>query len=408
MKETRPTRQNATARTRQTGKTASRNQSKRDAKPGKKRHVAVVYKESLSAGEAANELGISVRTLQRLCSDEKLASFRTPGGQIRVSRTAVESYREGFGVQSPRRSGSAVMQNKREGIEALTLEMQERRARRELRRMEEEDTQSEQQRAAAAHAAEHNRQAYIDDARSRREEEARKLELQRERAQWENAWLEFGLRRVPQDTPQQLILDAQEAIRDVLGSLGPEQPQSVVQRLIVGAVENATWPWRRQCEIERIIQEARKELPFAVQTFGSWLPPSKVEARAISAARGAVANLSSGASLGEIREVAFSAVRQVGQQYEDEQMRLREVTAHQQRESQHESNKQFLISFGVGQALSYLKSLHSRGEIPDEDLEGTAELEQAVRDNLNHQITGTEAIEAVQRIARELVDEELG
>jgi excisionase family DNA binding protein len=55
-------------------------------------------KESLSPGEAARELGVSLRTLQRLCSEQgRLPCFYTPGGQIRVTRTALEAYREGSG-----------------------------------------------------------------------------------------------------------------------------------------------------------------------------------------------------------------------------------------------------------------------------------------------------------------------
>jgi excisionase family DNA binding protein len=123
-------------------------------------------KESLSPGEAARELGVSLRSLQRLCSDGRLPCFYTPGGQIRVARTGLEAFRDGSGSARGSRpigatAASGAIQSKRETIETLTLEMQERRARRELRRMEEEDAEPDRRRTAAAQAEEYNRRAVL-------------------------------------------------------------------------------------------------------------------------------------------------------------------------------------------------------------------------------------------------------
>src|SRR5579864_4655772 len=171
-------------RTGQTGQKATPIRSKGDAKQGKPRQVTLdVEKESLSPGEAARELGVSLRTLQRLCSDGRLTCFYTPGGQIRVTRTALEAYRDGSGSGRGGHSigGSGVIQNKRESIESLNLELQERRARRELRRLEEEDAEPERRRAAVVQAEEQARRAELEESRLQRESEVREREQERQR-----------------------------------------------------------------------------------------------------------------------------------------------------------------------------------------------------------------------------------
>jgi len=105
-------------RTGQTGQTGRTNGSKRAAKvdnSARSRGVAVEHNESLSAGEAARELGISARTLRRLCSTGEIPSFCTPGGQVRVWRNHLDGYRQGL---APRelRAASSPLENKREGF----------------------------------------------------------------------------------------------------------------------------------------------------------------------------------------------------------------------------------------------------------------------------------------------------
>ncbi len=52
-------------------------------------------KRLLTAREAADYLGISVATLNRMGKEQQLVPFRTPGGHRRYSLTMLDEYLEG-------------------------------------------------------------------------------------------------------------------------------------------------------------------------------------------------------------------------------------------------------------------------------------------------------------------------
>lgn len=49
-------------------------------------------KDRLRIGEAAELLRLSVRQVQRYCTDGRLPSHRTPGGQLRIKRKDLDPY----------------------------------------------------------------------------------------------------------------------------------------------------------------------------------------------------------------------------------------------------------------------------------------------------------------------------
>ena len=395
----------------QTGQTGRTNGAKRAAKLDKsaRRVVPEMDKESLSAGEAARELGVSPRTLRRLCSLGRLPSFLTPGGQVRVWRNHLDAYLQGL---PPKAAGppSPVLENKREALQGLSLELQERRLRRDLRKLDDEDADAERERAASIEAEGLRDKVALEQFRLQRENIAQERERQREqlavdqeRQQWIDSWLEYALRSLPRDVPREVVSDVREAVEGALSTIEASRSQSIVQHLVAGAIETGLKPWRRQQEIEKSIQHARKELPWQVQTLSDWSPPNEWEVRAMSAARDAIAKLVLGAPLGEVRAAAIQAGRRVAMEYEAEQDRIR---AEQQRQRL-ASNKSYLISLGVAEVGSYLKKLHSDDEIFDEDLDRKAEIERTVRSVLEGRLTGGELFLEALRIAREAVDEEL-
>jgi len=80
-------------------------------------------------------LGVSIPTLKRMAAEGRLESFRTPGGHLRILGESVDAVRDHPQTQPrPVRDASPVLQNRRERLEELTLEAQERRAKRELAR----------------------------------------------------------------------------------------------------------------------------------------------------------------------------------------------------------------------------------------------------------------------------------
>ena len=90
---------------------------------------------------------------------------------------------------------------------------------------------------------------------------------------------------------------------------------------------------------------------------------------------------------------------------------IEERAAVQQRQSQREQNKSSLITLAVFHASNYLDEQNNDGEIvlePGEDFDDVRrEVEAAVRNTLEGELTGDESQDEASRIAREVVDEQL-
>ena len=184
--------------------------------------------ESLSAGEAARELGISSRTLRRLCSTGQLPSFSTPGGQVRVWRAQLDAYRQGLYPRSGSAPSSAV-ENRRETLQNLTLELQERRLRRDLKKLEDDDADAERHRGASIEAEQLRSRATIEQAREQREAREEQHEREREQAeadqrwqQWADAWLEFALKSLPHSAPREVVSAVQHEVEEALMNMSTE------------------------------------------------------------------------------------------------------------------------------------------------------------------------------------------
>lgn len=359
--------------------------------------------ESVPVAEAARLLGVSVRTVKRMCEAGELASFRTAGaggGHLRLPVEAIKAFRQqGHASPAPGLT-SGVLQNKREGLETLNLELQERRVKRELAKLSEEDAEADRRREAAARAEELANKCALEESRERREREQRQAEVERERHEWADSWLDYALKSLPQDTPRATALDVHESVEAALAKFTPEQPQSVVQCLVLAAVDKALKPWKRRQEIERAVQEASKELPALVQGY---FEPSEWEVRTMQAAREAIAKLPADASLAEVRAAAVQAGKRVAGEYQAEQAQAQADRERQRREV----SKKFLVDIGVGHVAPYLAKLQADGAIWDEDLDRKLGLEAAVRKVLEDRLTGAEGFEEAQRVARVVVDHEL-
>ena len=75
-------------------------------------------KRLLTAKEAADYLGISVATLNRMGKEEQLVPFRTPGGHRRYSLTMLDEYLEGSRQRPPAAPSSA---KQSQSLEEATL-----------------------------------------------------------------------------------------------------------------------------------------------------------------------------------------------------------------------------------------------------------------------------------------------
>ena len=147
---------------------------------------------------------------------------------------------------------------------------------------------------------------------------------------------------------------------------------------------------------ERLIEAAARSLPYSSTEAD--------KAQATAAVRTALSNLPLGASLTEEQTVMAGAVAPIKQAIE-------ERAAAQQQQAQRERKKSELITFAALHASNYLDELNNDGDIELEDGEDLDDLrrdvETAVRNALAEELTGDESQDKTNRIARQIVEEEL-
>lgn len=253
----------------------------------------------------------------------QLASFRTPGGHLRIPSESIGAYRDGRPHRTnPGSTGSTALQGRRENLEGLRLETEELRARRDLRKLQEEEQEVEDQRRAEAHATavarkeerERLRAETLREADVRRQRGAESEVIHRRR-QWEISWTDYALKLVPKDAPRSLELGVHQVVSEELSHLGPDQPERIIRQLVEAAVEKVQEPWKRRKEIEKVIAEAPKQLPAWAQGWPG--RPSEWDTRAMIAAADAIAQLGDDAPLVKIRATAIEAANKVRGEYED-------------------------------------------------------------------------------------------
>jgi excisionase family DNA binding protein len=277
---------------------------------------------SYSPTDAAVVLGVSVPTVRALVARGQLASFRTPGGHIRIPSESVATYRDGRPNRAnPANTTSTALQGRRDNLESLRLETEELRIRRDLRKIQEEEQEVENRRKAEAQATalrrkeeRERRQAEAMREADARRQKAAEAEAIRRRRQWEIGWTDVALRLLPKDAPQSLELDVQQTVADALARFDPDQSEQIIGRMVRATVDKAQEPWKHRMAIEKIIEEARNQLPLQARSWSS--TPSEWEARAMRAAADAIAQFGDDAPLVKIRATAVEASNKVRAEYE--------------------------------------------------------------------------------------------
>jgi hypothetical protein len=296
-------------------------------------------------GEAEKATGIPRTRLDHACRVGRLPYRRTETGARLLSHEVVEKLRKDGLKSFPRpydpiassnervASPSGVTQGvdltaQRERVEQKRGELEEMRVNHDLQQLKEQERKKEAERRAAAaaerqaRAEEHaqgqrqREQLRLEKARQAeaREQAALETEARRRRQMWETFWLDSALKLLPCDLPHSVELDVHQVVADLLPNLDSQQPEQLTKRLIHAAIDRALQPWNRRKEIEKIIEEARNQLPFQVRSWSS--TPGQWEARAIRAAADATAQLGDQAPLSEIRATAVEAGNKVRTEYE--------------------------------------------------------------------------------------------
>jgi hypothetical protein len=190
---------------------------------------------------------------------------------------------------SASRSEISRLSGEREQVEALNLQLKQRRIQRDLDRFDAEEREAERKRAEAEAAEEARSQVALQqarlqfEAREQQEEEewARQAEFEHWQ-QWADSWLQYGLRSLASYAPSLpggFVLQIQPAIEEALRTVSPTTPPAIVQQLVLAAIQQVIAPRKREQEIEKAIKLATKELPIQVRNFSHISPPTEWEAR---------------------------------------------------------------------------------------------------------------------------------
>ncbi|MBI3668750.1 MAG: helix-turn-helix domain-containing protein [Acidobacteria bacterium] len=408
-------------------KSGRQNVKSRRAKPHNPR-MGQVGAESVPVAEAARLLGVSERTVKRMCSAGDLPSFRTAGGHVRVPRVDLMRFREGHGSTASA-PASSVLQNRRERVEELGLEAQELRAKREIEKLRGEDSEAERGQTMEARAQVLAQRRALEEARLQREREAerrqrerRQVELERQEAEFRRRWLRWASAAAPDWLSAEQAQAVAGAVERALSHCDPEQPDDDVRPLLEKAIERVVAPWRAEREErarrENLIEQAVWRLPSGATQAD--------KARAIVSARAALSTVPLDASDAGVRVALDEALAPAKQAIEDAQARSRreqlldfavrglswnataadkaqataavrsalsnvplqasrseeqtvvaaavapikraieERTAAQQEHERRERNKSSLVSLGVLHVSAYLSELYSDDEISDD------------------------------------------
>ena len=269
------------------------------------------------SGQAARLLGVSAHTLRRL-AEAGLVDADFTGSQWRFSVEEIERLqREGLpplpameedGLRSARspQSGnkpetegllappSEELVADAEDLERQKLELQKLGVRREIeeqmdyfRAREQEEKDEEEQ-----------RRTRLQEQRQRQQREEVQLQQQRRRQGWQSQWIQHALRSMPYDAPEEMKLPVHKQVTETLARLNLTESRRVIRQLVEAATEKALRPWKRQKEIQKVIEDA---LPYSIKYTDD-------KPRALRAAAEAVSELRLSATREELQLAAKEAI----------------------------------------------------------------------------------------------------
>src|SRR5215831_11905275 len=247
-------------------------------------------------GQAAKELGVSSYKIRKLAESGLIGDAEFSGAQWHIPVDAVERMkRDGVPplpkvVDIDKEEGPAANQKERPPSTLLADPSPE------MVGAAEEAEISSRRVTVAKNRLEQKRvlreETEIDDYYADREKRLKNEEaeqLRRDEEQWESDqrqqdketaiawrraftsnWLEYALKQIPYGAPHEVQLDVHEATLETLGKLDPAERNSVVQRLVDGAVERGLKRWNTEKAKRAATEKALSRLPYAMQWSDSW------------------------------------------------------------------------------------------------------------------------------------------
>ncbi len=426
--------------------------------------------ESYTVAQASRLLGLSAPTIRRMAAEGDLAAFRTPGGHLRITQEGLEAARRSNKEKGEAPRASPVLRNRRERVEELVLQAQEIRALHDIERLRRERAEEQAQLEAEAEARERQSEREAEAVELRRErlrlQEAREAERrarERELSAFRVRWLQqaekilgqFRYRWLPAVQRQQVLEACEAAIRE--RQVGDEPCMaSLLTRTINATVE----PWERERENRdrraAVLNRTLSQLPWSaseqeraqaatlIREALEKIPASAAEFEVRVAAEEAIAGLRRAIQRRELtendaawavqqlpfwkatevdksnlRRQCLEALTKLPEDISESDARVRvqrlvreackQIEAREAR-AERQRRKSQLVTQGVQEAFNYLSELVGEGEVSSRELDDSEfreEIERAVRDALDDELSGEETPKELQERVREVVDDEL-
>jgi excisionase family DNA binding protein len=417
--------------------------------------------QTYSASEAARRAGVSIPTLKELCRSGRLASFRTPGGHLRIPADALAHLGHEKSVSIP--AGSTALGIHRERLDEKKLEIDELRLDNEREKLLADKKAREKEQRAASLAASLRSQARLEEARLQNQKNAQQQDRerrQREREQWKRRWVIGAEDEFPDWLLEEQRQGLREAVDRELEMWEVDDSEVAIGKALDRIIKCLVEPWqadrealaKRDTLIERIVWElprgateadkaraaasvrvalsnvpigagneqvrvafdealapvkesmkkaqtvARREQLIEFAGRSMWNCAEADKAEAMAAVRSALSNLSLGASQYEEQLAVDAAVAPIKKAAEEQGRR--------------ERKKSTLITIALSHALTYLDDLYNDKKIeldPGEDIADVwRDVEPVIRKRLTEELTGDEPQDEANAIAGEALDRCLG
>jgi hypothetical protein len=131
-----------------------------------------------------------------------------------------------------------------------------------------------------------------------------------QRRQFISAWIEYALRQKPYSAPTEVELDIHEQVLGTLEKVDANERDSVVRRLVDGAVERGLRPWNTETAKVAALKAAVSSLPYGMRWNDTW------KHRATRAAIEALENVRPGASRDEFDALTRAALEPLTLEFE--------------------------------------------------------------------------------------------
>ncbi len=228
----------------------------------------------LKVTDAARALRVSSETVRRWVREGRIRAVQTPSGHLRIPQDEIDRVTKGepstADAETPTRSASRTIQQKREAVELARLEVELGRTRREQEDLEEERRRRRQERLAAEQRASTEekmrlaelRRGQEDEREARRREQLQAAEDQRRRQAAAEAvrrhqeFLDQQTKRTMGALPYWASPGDERRVREALMQGLEDVPtnssQSLLETIRQGAVERGLRMsrWKRMAESE--------------------------------------------------------------------------------------------------------------------------------------------------------------